>query len=336
MRYVLEGSVQRSGDRVRVNAQLIDAATDAHLWAERFDRDIGDLFALQNEITSRIANALNVALVRAEAARKTDHPDALDYIFRGRAALTGPLSRESYGEAIGLLERALALDPDSAEAQSLLADVLVSRVLNLMSSSPTDDMKRAQELATRAVAAAPDSALAHGIKSLLLRAQRHCAEAIPEYETVLALNRNAAGALAALGRCKIYVGPVGEAVPLLDQATRLSPRDPPIANWYFRVGEAHLLQSHIDDAILWFEKARTANEALPYVHGYLAAAYALKGETDRATAELAEARRRLAGEGSWRSIAWLRANTRYETPAILALAEATFYEGMRKAGVPEE
>jgi len=141
--------------------------------------------------------------------------------------------------------------------------------------------------------------------------------------------------LAALGRCKIYVGPVGEAVPLLDQATRLSPRDPPIANWYFRVGEAHLLQSHIDDAILWFEKARTANEAFPYVHADLAAAYALKGEIERAAAELAEARR-LGGEGSYLSIARLRGGTRYETPAIRALAEATFYEGLRKAGIPEE
>jgi len=141
--------------------------------------------------------------------------------------------------------------------------------------------------------------------------------------------------LADIAKCKNLVGPVDEAVPLLEQAIRLSPRQPNIATWYFWVGEAHLLQSHIDDAILWFEKARTANEALPYVHGYLAAAYALKGETDRATAELAEARR-LAGEGSWSSIARLRANTRYETPAILALAEAIFYEGMRKAGVPEE
>jgi TolB-like protein len=83
VRYVLEGSVRRSGNRVRVNAQLIDAATDAHLWAERFDRDTDDLFALQNEITSRIANALGVELVAAEAARPTEHPDALDYILRG-------------------------------------------------------------------------------------------------------------------------------------------------------------------------------------------------------------------------------------------------------------
>ena len=86
VRYVLEGSVRRSGNRVRVNAQLIDAETDAHLWAERFDRDIGDLFALQDEITSRIAVALNLELVAAEAARPTEHPDVLDYILRGRAA----------------------------------------------------------------------------------------------------------------------------------------------------------------------------------------------------------------------------------------------------------
>jgi tetratricopeptide (TPR) repeat protein len=335
VRYVLEGSVQRSDNRVRVNAQLIDAETDTHLWAERFDRDIGDLFALQNEITSRIANALNVELVRAEAGRKADHPDALDYIFRGRAAMYKPATRESYAEANGFFERALALDPGSIEAQSLLAGALVGRVLDEMSSSAADDIKRAQELVAKAVAAAPGSALAHDIKGQLLRAQRRCVEAIPEYEAVLALNRNSAHALAHIGRCKIYVGPLNEAVPLLEQAIRLSPRDRDVANWYFRVGEAHLLQSHIDDAIRWSEKARSANEALPYVHAYLAAAYALKGETERAAVELAEARR-LAGGGSWASIARLRGGTRYESPAIQADAEKTFYAGLRKAGVPEE
>jgi TolB-like protein len=125
VRYVLEGSVQRSGNQVRVNAQLIDAETGAHLWAERFDRDIGDLFALQSEITSRIANALNLELMRAEAARPTDNPNAMDYIFKGRAALAKGNPRESAAEAIGLFERALALDPRSVEAQSRLALALV-------------------------------------------------------------------------------------------------------------------------------------------------------------------------------------------------------------------
>jgi TolB-like protein len=111
--YVLEGSVRRSDDHVRVNAQLIDAETAAHLWAERFDGDTGNLFALQNEVTSRIAVALNLELVDAEAARPTEHRDALDYILRGRAAMQKPLACDSHAEAIGIYERALALDPRS-------------------------------------------------------------------------------------------------------------------------------------------------------------------------------------------------------------------------------
>jgi TolB-like protein len=128
VRYVLEGSVRRSGNQVRVNAQLIDAATDAHLWAERFDGDTADLFALQNEITQQLANALGVELIVAEAARPTEHPDALDYILRGRATRLRPNSREVYEEAISLFEHALTLDPQSVEAQTELANALVGRV----------------------------------------------------------------------------------------------------------------------------------------------------------------------------------------------------------------
>src|ERR1700730_13357971 len=104
VRYVLEGSVRRSGQQVRTNTQLIDTDTGAHLWAERFDHDARDLFALQDEITSRIAFALNLELIGAEATRPTDHPDALDCIFQGRAALSKPLSRDHYAEAISLFE----------------------------------------------------------------------------------------------------------------------------------------------------------------------------------------------------------------------------------------
>src|SRR5262249_47287916 len=120
VRYVLEGSVRRVDNRVRVNAQLIDAETDAHLWAERLDGDGGDLFALQDEITRRIAVALDLELVAADAARPTEHPDALDYIRRGRTAVSNPRSRDKYAEAISLYERALTLNPGSVEAQSLL------------------------------------------------------------------------------------------------------------------------------------------------------------------------------------------------------------------------
>jgi adenylate cyclase len=190
VRYVLEGSVRRWGNQVRVNAQLIDAETNAHLWADRFDCETGDLFTLQNDITSRIAVALNVELVSVEAARRTNNPGALDYIFRGRAPAWGrPPSNDSYAEAIDLFERALALDPSSVEAQSWLASVLANRVLECPSGTSDSDIKRAEELATQAVAA-PRSPLAHVAKGQALRVQKRYQEAISEYETVLTFNRN--------------------------------------------------------------------------------------------------------------------------------------------------
>jgi TolB-like protein len=189
VRYLLEGSVRRSGNRIRVNAQLLDAATDAHLWTERFDRDTSDLFALQNEITSCLANALGVELIAAEAARRTEHADALDYILRGRAARLRPNSRDVYAEAIRLFEHALALDPKSVEAQSRLAASLASRVLNVMTDSAAADLARAEGLVDQAMATSPRSAYAHLVKGSVLFAQHRWEEAILEYETALALHR---------------------------------------------------------------------------------------------------------------------------------------------------
>src|SRR5215472_2217690 len=146
VRYVLEGSVRRSANKVRVNAQLIDAESDAHLWAEQFDGDIGDLFALQNEITSRIAIALNLELTSREATRSTEQPDALDFILRGRAAYWDwkgpPPSRDRLAETTSLFERALALDPRSVDAESWVAYVLWLRVGSGSSESPAADLQR--------------------------------------------------------------------------------------------------------------------------------------------------------------------------------------------------
>ena len=115
MRYVLEGSAQRSASHVRINAQLIDAGTDAHLWAGRFDGDTGDLFALQDEITRRIASSLEAELIAAEARRPIEQPDALDYILWGRAIALKPPTRERMAEAIAMYERALAVEPASVD-----------------------------------------------------------------------------------------------------------------------------------------------------------------------------------------------------------------------------
>jgi adenylate cyclase len=339
VRYVLEGSVRRSGSRVRINAQLVDAETDAHLWAERFDSDTVDLFTLQDEITSRISVALGSELFIAAAAQPTEHPDALDYIFRARAPLSKPPTRDNYAEAIGLFERALALDPGSVEAQSSLAIVLVRRVLDNMNDSAASaaaDIARAEELVAQALAVSPSSPRAHFAKGDLLCARSQFAEAIPEYETVLASNRNSVDALAIIGRCKIYIGMIDEAVPLAEQALRLSPRDRWTGVWCSWIGQAHLLQSRTDEAILWLEKARSANPAIPYIHLYLAAAYALRGESERAAAELAEARR-LVGDDRWSSMARVRAVGGYwGVPKVRTLYETTVFAGLRKAGMPEE
>jgi TolB-like protein/Flp pilus assembly protein TadD len=335
VRYVLAGDVQRSGSRVRVTAQLIDAETDAHLWAERFDGDAGDLFALQDEIASRIAAALDLELVDDAAARPTDHPDTRDYILRGRAARLKPPSRENRAAAIALFERALALDQESVVAQSWLAIGLTARVLDVMAGTAAADIARAEHLAERALAASPRSALAHFAKGQVLRAQHRYEEAILEYETVIALNRNWANAYSHLGLCKFMNGSIEELIPAQEKAIRLSPRDPQIGLFYGRIGYGHLLQSCTDEAIIWYEKARNATPAHPSFRTFLAAGYALKGETERAAAELAEARR-LVGDDHYSTIARLRAGASWGVPKVRALIEATYFAGLRKAGVPEK
>ena len=344
VRYVLEGSVQRSANQLRVTAQLIDAETDAHLWAERFDRDAGDLFALQNEITSRIAVALNLELTGREATRPANNPDAVDYILRGRAAYWKPASREQRAETISLFERALALDPDSVEAESSLANELVGRVMGGWADSAASDIARAEELVARALATSPRNALAHYARGGVLRVQGRCEEAIPEYETVISLgDRNwvYVNSLNFLGLCKILTGSLEDAIPLAEQAIRLSPRDPYIYNLYNQIGQVHLLQSRTDAAIPWFEKARSAHPGLAPNHALPASAYALKGETERAAAELSEARRlnsdryssiaRLAASGYFAG-----AHNYWGVPKIRVLFETTYFAGLRKAGLPEE
>ena len=161
VRYLLEGSVRRLGNQIRVNAQLIDAQTDTHLWAERFDSSVEDLFALQDEVTNWIAKALNVELAVAEAARPVEHLDALDCILRGRAARAKSRSPAALNEAIGWYERALAFDPASPEAQARLAAALASRVQDFVPESSDADIERAEKLARQALMSSPRSARAH-------------------------------------------------------------------------------------------------------------------------------------------------------------------------------
>ena len=348
VRYLLEGSVQRSGNQLRVNTQLIDAGTGTHLWADRFDRDLGDMFALQNDITSRIAVALNLELVAAEAARPSTNPDSVEYILRGRAANAKPPTRESKAESIAFYERAVAADPGSIDAQSRLADGLAGRVLDGMSDSPAEDIQRAEALLAPALTASPRNPFLHYIRGQVLRAVAQgpfglnaeagvarFADAIPEYETVLAANPNNVDVLAHLAWCKFMTGAAAEAIPLLEKSIRLSPSDPRLYLWYTRLGTVHFFQGQLDEAFLWLEKARRANPGFPTPHWQLAAAYGLKGDAGRAAAELAEALRRTAGD-RYSTIARVRANGDLNTPALRDRFENIFLAGLRKAGLPEE
>jgi adenylate cyclase len=337
VRYLLQGSVRRSGNQLRVDTQLIDAETDAHLWAERFHGNAGDLFAVQNEITSRIAIALNTELVSAEAARPMERPDALNYLMRGRAALWKSPTPESYAEAVGFFERALTLEPASVEAQSLLAVALSARALygNDRTAPVAADIARADQLAGQALTVSPRSLTAHYAKGWSLHAQRRWEEAIPEYETVIALNRNSVSAIANLGWCKFWTGSLEEAIALYEQVMRLSPRDPNISFWYFRIGLVRLLQSRAEEAIVWFTRARGAAPEYPFTHSSLASAYALTGDSARARIELAEAKR-LVPDNRYSSITRLKAISYLGPPKIRSLFETTFLAGLRKAGLPED
>jgi len=341
VRYVLEGSVRKLGPRVRVNAQLIDAETAAHVWAERFERDADDLFAAQDEIAGRIAVELNLNLLAAEAAKPTANSTALDYLLQARVASMGSASAERYAQAIGLLEQALALDPQSVLIRSRLAQQLTARV---MAAMPADaaDIERARALAEGALAASPRDPLAHYARAQVLRALGHWQEAASDYEACIAGNRNFATAYAHLAQCRILSGAIDEAIPLAERAIRLSPRDPNIGDFYIRIGIAHLLQSCHDEAIAWLEKARAAAPMGVPPRVWLGAAYGLAGNHDQATSELAQARGLPTGD-RYSTLGRLRAAGYHPTapgnwgvPKIRALFEATFFAGLRKAGMPEE
>ena len=244
-----------------------------------------------------------------------------------------PNTRKAFADAIGFFERALALDPRSVEAQIRLAEALARRALDGLSQSRAADLARAEGLVGQALAASPGSPGAHFTKGQILRAEGHFAEAIPEYETVLKFDPNDAWALFALAHCKLNAGSIEEVIPLVERAIRLTPRDPNIGLMYFRIGEIHLLQSWVGEAITWLEQARGANPEYPFIHAFLAATYGLDGDKERAASELAEARK-LQGEGSYSSIA--RLNKQSFGLSNHALLEGTFFAGLRKAGMPEE
>ena len=335
IRYVLEGSIRRGGDRVRTNVQLIDTESGAHVWAERFDCDRVDLMDMQDEITGRVANALGAQLVDAESRRSLrEHPtdpDAVDLTMRGWATLHHVLSPESLTEARTPFEQAIARDPRATDAAIGLAYSYARMVNSGFTDTPEADLAQAYEHVARALALGPDRAKAHWVHGLILRTQRRLEQSVAAFETAIALDRNFAGAYGSLGDVMTFLGKPEETIRLNNRAMRLSPRDPEFGNWQFDVGFAYELLERYEEAVVWLLRARATNPKLPFLPVVLASVYGMMGRLDEARTELAS----LRWAPGIATIAKLRPLAPFDHPAIRERTERILFQGLRNAGMAE-
>jgi adenylate cyclase len=331
VRYVLEGSVQRAANRMRVNVQLVDAKTGAHLWAERFDKPVVDLFDMQDEIVARLANSLGYELVKAEAQRgaHSSDPDVIDLTMHGWTLIwRGHLQamkdrRESYREARSLFDRALRTDPNSADALAGSAYTHFNDYLLGWSDAETDYEHTVLGQASRAIALAPDNVRAYYVKAVYLSLSRRPSEALRIADAGLAINPNFVSLLSPRIVAEISLGRFEQAKADVQRAMRLSPRDAFIGTLRVEMGDAELGLGNCDAAIDAYRKAIDSGFQQFFVHTNLSAAYAHAGRMDEAKASLAEARRLNP-----------KLTIRYmieRTPNLPPV-----FEGLRKAGLPEE
>ncbi len=276
VRYVLEGSVQRGGNRMRVNVQLIDVESGSHLWAERFERPVADLFALQDEIVARLANALQVQLVAAEARRaeRAPTPDSMDLYFQGMSWIYKGASADTVAKAAALFQKALDLDPANVDALTGLAIVN----FNVAAWGGTDDsaayFATSEAAASKALSLAPDSALTHVILSLVLGFTKRAEQAIAHCERALALDRNQAAGHGMMGLYLVLLDRAEESEAAVQEALRLSPRDPWAFAWVWSVGLAKSFLDRPEEAVVWLRRSLDSNRNYPPTHFYLAAAFA--------------------------------------------------------------
>jgi adenylate cyclase len=332
VRYVLEGSVQRAGDRVRVNAQLIDAESGAHLWADRFDEDVADLFKLQDEVVTRLADNLNVALTKAEAEKgaRSKNPDVIDLTMRGNDSILRALPkspeemRDGIHEARAFFERALKIDPSDAGALAGSAQTYVDDYFFGWGDAGTDYEAKVLGQANRALAYDPNNSNAFYAKASYLALSRRPSEAVGVTDAGLAVNPNDVTLYTPRATAENALGQYERAKADVERAIRLSPRDIDVGIWHVIVGDAEINLGHFDAAIAAYREALGLGwQQAFFVHTNLAAAYAQAGKMDEAKAELTEARQ-LNPEIT---IKWMKEHTP-NLPAV--------FDGLRKAGLPEE
>jgi adenylate cyclase len=325
VRYVLEGSVQRDQNRVRINGQLIDAESGAHLWADRFEEDVADLFKLQDQVVARLANSLGHALIDAEAEKgaHSKNPDAIDLGMRGWAVFyQQPPTKETYDAALTLFEQALKIDPNDTEALTGDALTNLNQYLYGWTNPAIDYEAKILGQAERAIALAPRSSNAYYVKSFYLFIFRRWNDALGAANAGLAIDPNNAALYSVRGVAEVSLGRFEQAKSDALQAIRLSPRDPFVGGWHLGIGDAELGLGHFDAAIDAYHKTIDLGFRAfqPYID--LAAVYALEGKLDEAKSALAEAR---------------RLNPRLTVKSLQTVANLPpLFEGVRRAGLPEE
>ena len=288
VRYVLEGSVRRSADRVRVTGQLIDAATGAHLWADRFDGALEDIFDLQDQLTASVVGAIAPKLEQAEIDRAKRKPpenlDAYDYYLRGMASHYQSWSREAISEALKLYYKAIELDPDFASAYGAAARCYIERRSNNWMTDRVKETAETERLARRAVELGRDDALALSGGGFALAAVGHDPDAGAAFiDRALVLNPNLAAAWYYSGFVKIWVGEPDTAIDHIARAMRLSPLGPIMRSFRNATAHAHFHAGRYDQASSWAEMVLQENpDSLPSLR-IAAASYALSGRTTDAS-----------------------------------------------------
>jgi TolB-like protein len=332
VRYVLEGSVQRSGKRFRVNVQLIDAENGRHLWAERFEKPVADFFDMQDEIVSRLAHPLGAQLIVAEARRaeRSPHPDAIDLLFQGGACYQKGPAPEHLTRARGFFERALTLDPRSVAAMVSLANIDMTMAIDQSTDDRVALLSAAEMNAIKALSLAPDAAQAHLTLAVIYIATNRPAQGISECEQALALDRNIAYAHGCIGLAKCYMGRPADTEGHVLEAFRLSPHEFSAYRLLRMVGVAKLHLGADAEAVGWLRRSIEANRNHPPAHFALAAALALRGSLDEARSAAAAG---LAVSPGF-TIRRFRAAQPSDNPTFLA-GQERMCEGMRVAGVPE-
>ena len=332
VRYVLEGSVQRGGNRMRVNVQLIDAETGNHLWAERFDKPLADLFDMQDEIVARLARQLDAELAAAEARRaeRAPDPDAMDLYFQGTACWHKGQSQEILTQARGYFERALARDPGNVDALLGAAWTDAMRGIVFLGDDGAQHLAAAETAATKVLSLAPNHAFAHFVLGCAQIFTNRVTQGIAEAERALALDRNLANAHAFIGAGKTFAGRAEESEAHVQEALRLSPRDSFAYQWMARVAATKLNLGADAEAAQWARRSIEANRNYPLAHFWLAAALAQLGRLDEARQAVQPGLALAPGF----TLARYRAGVQSDNPTYHAQRERII-EGMRKAGVPE-